>query len=260
MGALTTVPRVLAYQGSTSNNAQVVALMGRLVVAASAQAERWCGRKLSDWATYTKRLNGTGTSRLVLPDTPILSVASLTIASQAIEYKADPSQGGFSYDDTCIYLAAERFPYVPQIVAAEWDSGWRQAETQTIPTGNAPTITPAGGELMVSVANVVAANGSAFAAAASNAPAAGEYYFNTSAGSLLFNTADANTSVTFTYGLVPPDVEQAVIEMVVMDTKQRDNIGIKSRTLAQETVVYDDRGMSSSVKSALEPYRKRVPV
>lgn len=258
MADLTTVTRYKAFVGVTVTTAD--ALYARLIRSESRVAEQWCGRSLSGYASFSARLNGTGTSRLVLPKRPILEVASLTIGSATVQYNADGNSPGFSFDDTCLYLAAERFPYIPQSVACEWTAGWRAVETQVIPTGNTPTITPYEG-LPVAITSVVeAVTNVAFTANTANTPAAGEYYFNAEAGTLVFNTADAGKSVVLTYGYVPADVEQAVIEMIALDVKQRDNIGVRSKTLGNESISYDDRGMTPSAKAALENYRSRVPM
>lgn len=259
MGNLTTVLRYREFFGITSNAGD--ALLAKLVQRESRAAERWCGRSLSGYTVQTKRLNGTGTQSLVLPLQPVLEVAALTVAGAAVDYAADGSTPGFSFDDTCLYLAADRFPYIPQSVAVTWTAGWRENDTQVIPAGNTPTLTPANGGLAVSVAGVVnASNQTAFTASAANTPAGGQYYFNAVTGDLVFNTADAGTVVAMTYGYVPADVEQAVIEMVGLDMKQRDNIGVRSKTLAGESITYEDRGMTASAKSALQTYRQMVPL
>jgi hypothetical protein len=61
-----------------------------------------------------------------------------------------------------------------------------------------------------------------------------------------------------TYGYVPPPVEQACIEMVGLDLKARDNLGITSKTLAGETITYSAKGITSSVKEMLGPYRRML--
>ena len=88
-------------------------------------------------------------------------------------------------------------------------------------------------------------------------PATGQYTF--AAGSYGFAAADVGVSVTMTYLYVPGPVEQAVIEMVGLDLKARDNLGINSKSLAGETISYSGGGMTASVKEMLQPYRKMVP-
>lgn len=61
------------------------------------------------------------------------------------------------------------------------------------------------------------------------------------------------------YAATPAQVEQACIEMVGIDLKSRDNLGVQSKTLANESISYSDKGMNASVREMLQPYRKMVP-
>ncbi len=42
--------------------------------------------------------------------------------------------------------------------------------------------------------------------------------------------------------------------------KQRQNLGVKSRTLAGESVLYEDKTLPPAVQQMLWPFRKLVPV
>ncbi len=87
-----------------------------------------------------------------------------------------------------------------------------------------------------------------------------------------FSRGDANILVTYTAGYpvtaiagppaesvvqVPPDLAQACIELAALRYKGRDWIGFNSKSLAGETVSFDNKTMPSSVKTILGPYSNR---
>jgi hypothetical protein len=252
---LTTVASVKQYLTITTANSD--ALLAQLIARESSFVEQWCGRQFGLVTNTNKRLNGTGTSRLVLPDQPILAVSALAIAGASVLASADAVQAGFVFDDTCLYLiGGDRFPMTQQSVLCSWTAGYQTSETDFVPTGNAPTVTPTTGGTASSVVSVVDNTSSLTMTQVGVAPLAGEYSF--SAGVFTFNSAAYNHSVTMTYSYVPSPVEQAVIEMVGLDLQQRNNIGINSKSLASETVTYEKKGMTESAKELLMPYRRMV--
>lgn len=58
------------------------------------------------------------------------------------------------------------------------------------------------------------------------------------------------------YAEVPQDVKQAVCELVALRFKERDWIGVSSKTLAGETVSYTQTEMRGSAKKPLDRYRR----
>ncbi len=205
-----------------------------------------------------KRLNGTGTTMLTLPDQPILDISFLSIAGVEIPRSSDGVAYGYTFDETTIYLIGASFPYVRQNVVCSWTSGYQDSETDFIPTGNTPTLAPTtGGSAVTNLSVTNVATGVALDLVG-NGPVSGQYTFG--AGTYGFAAADTGVQVTMAYQYVPGPVEQAVIEMVAMDLKQRDNIGINSKTLANESVSYSGGGMTASVKDMLQPFRRMTPV
>jgi uncharacterized phiE125 gp8 family phage protein len=57
---------------------------------------------------------------------------------------------------------------------------------------------------------------------------------------------------------VPADLSQALVEMVALRFKARDNIGYRSKTLATETIMFDMSAMPASVKMVLQVYRQEA--
>lgn len=258
MTRLTSLAHVKRYLAITSTGQDN--LIDSLIPTESGLIERYTSRRFdSVITTANKRVNGTGTDKLVLPEQPVISVESLSLLG-AVQLPS-PSAGmpGYIFDDTCIYLLGAKYPYGPGTVTVSYTSGYRTSETHQIPTANVPTVEPTdSGFPVVDRGVTYQANGAALTSANTSANlAAGSYYFD--AGVYTFNASDATAWVTMTFDYAPHPIEQACIEMVGLDLKQRDNLGITSKSLAGESVSYQGGGMTKSVKEMLEPFKKRTP-
>jgi len=253
---LTTLANVKEYLAITTSGQD--ALIPKLIARESRHIERWTSRTFPYVQNTGKRLNGTGTSVLMLPDQPIIAIQALTICGVDVPAAPDDQSAGYLFDDVAIYLGAGQiFPMGRQNVLCSWTSGYKANVPATIPDANVPTITVLDPGIAVQVAAVTGADGTVFTLAA-NAPAPGEYAFE--APTFTFNAANANTAVYLDCYYVPGPVEQGCIEMVGLDLKGRDNLGIASKTLAGETISYQGGAMTSSVKEMLQPFKKMVPV
>jgi hypothetical protein len=253
---LTTLSAVKQYLAV--NTAGVDALIERLIARESRHIERWTGRVFPVVQNTSKRLDGTGTGILMLPDQPIIAVQALAAGNVEIPAATSDAAPGFLFDETTLYMTAGGvFPRGRQNVVASWLAGYAANVAAVIPAGNTPALLIDDPGSPAQIVAITTSNGVAMTPSASNAPAAGEYYLDRP--SLLFNAADANTAIDVDMYFVPASVEQACIEMVGLDLKQRDNLGIKSKTLANETINYEGGGMTQSVKEQLWPYRKVAP-
>jgi hypothetical protein len=79
----------------------------------------------------------------------------------------------------------------------------------------------------------------------------------------VFTRRAQNVLVTYTagYPVTPPDIAQAVIELVSQRYRERTRIGEVSRALGGgETVTYSQQDMSDDVKLLLSQYRALAPV
>ena len=256
MADLTTLSAVKAYLAITTTGQDV--LIPALIARESKQVENWTGRRFPAVTNTARRLNGTGTTMLTLPDAPILDVSFLSIDGVEVPRSNDGLAYGYTIDETTIYLIGARFPYRRQCVVCSWSAGYQESETDFIPSGNVPTLAPTtGGRAVTNLTVTSTATGVALTEVG-NAPVSGQYAF--AAGTYTFAAADTGVQVTMAYQYVPGPVEQAVIELVGLDLKQRDNLGITSKVLANETVSYTDKGMTASVKEMLQPYRRMAPV
>jgi len=62
------------------------------------------------------------------------------------------------------------------------------------------------------------------------------------------------------YAAVPPEVEQAVIALAALRYRERERIGLVSQGLAGETTSFAQKDMPADVATALQRYRKVVPL
>lgn len=251
MSALTTLAAVKAYLGITTTGQDV--LIPPLIARESALAEAWTGRTFPVVVSTNKRINGNGSKRLTLPETPIISISALSVDGATIPVSADSQQSGYMFDESTIYLIGYVFTKGAQNVVCSWVSGYETTETAYVPTGNTPTLAPTtGGTATTVVAVTDLTSGIPLSQVGSN-PASNQFSFNS--GTFTFNVAQYNHSVVMDYYYVPAPVEQAVIEMVGLDLQQRSNIGINSKSLANETVTYEKKGISDSAMEMLRPFR-----
>ena len=256
MADLVTLAAVKSYLSVPTANQD--ALIAALISRESRLIEQWTSRRFPAVTNTAKRLNGTGSSMLMLPDNPIISIALLQIDGVAVPLSADGIQAGYTFDDTCIYLTCgARFPMGRQNVTCSWTAGYQETDTDVIPAAGPYTIAPAmGGAAVTDLGVVFAATGTALAPVTANV-AGGQYLF--SQGTYTFAAADTGKSVTMSYQFVPGPVAMACIEMVGLDLKQRDNLGINSKSLAGETITYSSKGMTASIIEQLTSYRRVTP-
>ncbi|MEY2864602.1 MAG: hypothetical protein RLY58_2309 [Pseudomonadota bacterium] len=179
--ALTTKANVKAFLGLT--NATDDALLDRLIESASAFIENWLGRQVMA-APAIDHQSGSGKDVLILRDTPVISVESVTVNGVLLSQATDAAQTGWVVvDDWLVYQHGI------------WPRGRR---------------------------NVV-------------------------------------IECTVGFSSVPPDIEQAVIDLVALRYKERDRIGHRSKSLAGETVSYMINDLSDFSRSILGSYRRVVP-
>jgi hypothetical protein len=260
---LTTTARVKDYLGITNANQDL--LIARLITRASGQIAKFCTRKFDRQSFVAARYNGNGGQRLFLPNAPITVVGSVSVDGVDIPASADGIVAGYQFDDRMIYLfGGYVFARGFRNVVVSYTTAFASGETGTIPSESAPTLTPTSAEDDDGAGFAYSDRGVTFSATGialslvATAPVTGQYSF--AGGTYTFAEADAGLGVVMTYDYVPGAVEQACIELVALKIKQRDNIGISSRSLANESISYTDRDMSKSVQGMLAPYNRRVPV
>ena len=252
---LTTAAAVKAYLPKLTS--AVDELLGQLISRESREIERYTSRTFPRVTRTLRRLNGTGTPTLYLPDQPVLDVTFVSVSGANVPAAASSQAAGYMFDERGLYLNGGSFAAGRQNVVVSWTAGWTGELEAAVPSGNAPVITPstsdgwAGEDISVTLDGVPAAK-------VAGSPAAGEYAF--SGGAYAFNAADAGATAVMSFYAVPAPVAQACIEMVALDLQQRSNIGIKSKGLAGESVSYETGEMTPSVKTLLQSYRQVAPL
>jgi hypothetical protein len=91
------------------------------------------------------------------------------------------------------------------------------------------------------------------------------YVFSSSRLALIgggFRRGLANVLVSYQAGYadVPPEVEQAVIAIAALRYRERERIGLVSKGLAGETTSFAQKDMPADALTALQRYRKLVPL
>lgn len=122
-GDLVTLADVKAYLGGDlqSNND---AVLSRLITAASRFFETACGRRIL-LQTYAELHDGAGGCRLHLRQTPVVSVASLTIGSLTVPPSAGFGAAGWVIDGDVLVLRGHSFWRGAANVAVTYDAGWQ---------------------------------------------------------------------------------------------------------------------------------------
>ncbi|MEQ1663177.1 MAG: hypothetical protein ABL877_10835 [Thiobacillus sp.] len=77
-----------------------------------------------------------------------------------------------------------------------------------------------------------------------------------------FARGDANVQIEYTagYAIVPPDIEQACIETILLALERRSHIDVSSKSLAGETVSFITADLPPSARKALDPHRRVAPL
>ncbi|HUZ75808.1 MAG TPA: hypothetical protein VMU87_22705 [Stellaceae bacterium] len=264
-GDLTTLGNVKAWRSppvtTTADDAQIA----RVITAASGFILRYLQRPLLV-ASRTETRNGAGGRMLLLRHAPVLSLTSLTIDDLAIPAAPDAASAGFVLDADAgaLYLRGYAFWRGVQNVTATYTAGYGvTGEAQTVPSAAPYQLACAGlASLWAGDSGVAYAGGAALAALpAGAAPGAGQYVPPAAPdGFYQFAAADAGQAIAVSYSYTPRDVEQACIELALLRINERGRIGEASTTLAGEVVSFVQKDMTASVATALQPYRRTVPI
>lgn len=255
---LTSAARVNAYFGTTAT-AVYSAMLAELIPRASKAVINFCNRPF-DRVTHTlDKLNGSGSNTQRLPDYPVISVSAVQLWNNVVPASADGLAYGYQYDDKYLYLFGDVFPQGLRNVLVSYISGFTGSETDFIPATPGPyTVTPVDlGYANTDRGVVYTATGVALTLVGS-APSVGQYSF--SEGVYTFAAADQGVQVTMSFDYVPGDVEQACIELIGTVLQQRTSLGITSKSLRDESISFEKKGMPQSVTDKLWNYKKVVPV
>ena len=260
-GDLTTLQKVKDWlSGQTPLSSDNDSLLTRLVSSASIFVLNYLQRRIAV-QSYDEWYDSGGLNFLSLRQFPVRGVTSIQFGGNEVTQEATgnpPINGWLLMPPSRLEVRGHCFPRGRNVVRVQYQAGYDvkavvgSLEAQVVPAGL--TVTP--NLCWLSDLGVTLADGTALTEVAS-APGALQYSVS-SAGVYTFNAAQQGAAVLLDYSCVPPDLEQAVIELVGERFKQRSRIGMNSQSLAQgETVNYLVKDMSDNIRAALEPYRVR---
>jgi len=277
-GDLTTIATVSAYLTNATSSAVLQGLITRI----SRMVLTELNRGVFVPKDYAQQFNGTGTRSLVLPNYPVLDVstlyingASMNVANQDNDAVVAPygfrfqAWDGVPPGDPLVleFVGGALLWPGGQNVVVNYRAGYQVTdEAQTIPSVSAYTITtlaPYG--IWATDEGVTYANGTALTPTTSATPGVGQYLppapdISSPRLFYTFNSADAGAGVLLSYGFVPADVEQAVIELIMDRTAYRARPGLRSQSLAgQETITYETSALSKFVSETLGGYKSVLP-
>lgn len=231
-------------------------------------------------------LDVNGNSRMFLRNSPIQSVQQLTVNTFQVQQSTAFGQPGWvidsggksllirgggggsgSFTNNFFPLGSTSafFRKGGQNINVQYTAGFPgqliSGELQAIPTpaGNPPRSIIVVSRPWLSDAGVVNFQNGAQFAKSTLAPLQGQYFL-LGGGQYLFNSADAGTSILISYNSAgtPPDIEIANRQMVALNYKRRDWIGLKSRAMGGNagSTTYGDWIIPPEAMQVLSTYKR----
>lgn len=262
MTDLTTLTAVKAWLNVASNNDD--ALLSSLISQVSGVILSYLSRPDILRRQYTEQFTSSQQSSRMLRNYPVIAVSSVSNGYQSIPagdgirsgYWVEPDDGIPPGRLQCLTMVGQTFG--PQPTKIIYEAGYliaNEAQTaSTAVTAMAPNGSWARDE------GVTYADGRTMTKVPSN-PIEGQYALNAKVpGQYGFAAADTGAPVLLNYSYIPSVLEQACIETVAERYRYRDRIGQASKNISGEVVSFSLKDMQDYVKSALQPYRRLVPV
>lgn len=268
---LTTLPHVKSWLNIDQSNTTDDTFLAYLIKSASAFALNYMQRDSMAATVYNEMYDGYGSAFMVLRQFPAHEVLSLSINGNPVSAATGngintPFANGYVLEQAHSAPSQQRltlfgniFPRMRSSVYVSYKAGYMQNdESHIVPVD--PEYYVCTYSTWLEDEGVTLSDGTPLIAVTSGDPGPGEYRV-TIDGEYLFNAAQAGESILISYSYVPPDVEQAVWELVGERYKAKDRIGVNSKALGgQETVSFDIRSMNPYIRELLNPYKRVVPV
>lgn len=262
-GDLTTLANVKAWLAPSSGTLSDAndALFLRLIASASAFVLGYISRDIVV-TDYDEWYDSGGQNFLNLRQWPVLSVASVQFASITIDTEASgvpPLNGWRLMPPSRLMVTNYTFPRGRSTVRVQYEAGYKITDERhvvpAIPDPVAPLTVQTNFTSLLDM-GVKLADGTPLVAVTGD-PGAGEY--SVEGGLYTFNDAQAEAVVLITYSYVPADLDQAVVELVGERYKQRDRIGMNSKSLPNgESVSFQIRDMNDYTRRTLAMYRRVI--
>lgn len=258
-GDLTTLDHVKAWLAPGSGTLATAndVLLQRLITACSRAVISYISRDIVV-TEYDEWYDSGGVNFLNLRQWPILAIESVQFGAITVTEAASgtPPLNGFRIiEESRLMVTPWCFPRGRSTVNVRYTAGYRTlAEPHEVTDDLAPPAADPVSTDLVWLSDLgVTLNGVSLVPV-DGTPASGQYAVSDS-GSYQFADDAVGETVLITYSSVPADLEEAVTEMVGERYKQRDRIGMNSKSLPNgETVSFLVKSMSDYIKQALEPY------
>jgi hypothetical protein len=254
-GDLTTLANYKTWAAVTSTASDI--MLSRLISASSQFIINWINKDIQ-LRSYVERRNGNGHDTLVLRNWPIKQVNSVKISGQEIPL-SDGTSSGYLADENNIYLINYSFTKGIQNIAVDYAAGAWQLDVVKVPTGAQITSSDLSRVWSTDFSISFTSNGVSLTKVKTTPAASGEYTVS-NLGVYKFHASDVGKDLNITYGTSPYDVEQACIELVANRAKEKERIGIASKSVANESVSFSQKDMSESTRSVLQQYKNVIPV
>lgn len=275
-GDLTTLATLQAYAPSTINAAILPGMIAR--------ASRWILNELNRSfilpKTYNEFYSGTGTRQLILPNWPVLGIASLYVDGALQREVSSLTVNGVTVYSSVYGWSFAAWDGIPPgspaaVALAGGQSFWSGIrniqiaytagyqvtdEEATIPALGPPADPDADPPILATEytvepiqpygtwatdQGVTYADGTPLVAITSGTPNVGEYLppapdAATPRLDYTFSEDDAEAAVLLSYGYIPADLEQLALELILSRNEYRRNAGIRSKTLANQETIVFD--------------------
>ena len=271
---LTTLTHVKDWLNIESSNSDADDYLLRLIKSASQFALNYMQRDSISSQVYTETYDGYGNTFMVLRQFPATEILSLSLNGNPVSPASGdgvntPWANGYVLEAPKTAPAQQRltlfgkvFPHSRSSVYVSYKSGYLiNGETQHTPLD--PTTEPTSTfYTWTEDQGVTLADGTPLTKITTSAELLQDMeYYCDEEGLYYFAAEQAETKVLISYSYIPPDVEQAVWELVGERYRAQDRIGMSSKSLGgQETVSFDIRAMSPYIRELLNPYKRVVPV
>lgn len=263
VGDLTTLTNVRNWRTPTLEISADDVQISREITACSHAILRYLQRDTLGIREYVERRNGQNTLGMQAKNYPIVTIDSLSIGAQTIPVPTGPNGSGYVFEAETgmIYLRGFGFPQGFQNVTIDYWAGFEQTDVGEAIGANGQINCSMLDELWDSSQSVVYSLSQEPLVPVKSAPTAGQFVPPTGPdGFYLFNASEAAVLVDIEYGFTPRDVEEACIDMVILEYNRRSRIGENSKSLAGENIAYySSKAFTETILSRLEPYMNVVP-
>lgn len=238
MTPFTTLTAVKQFLSLTSSGDD--ATITRLILSASGFVRGWISRDI-ELKDYEDSFSGWGSARRSMPNYPIYSVSSVLIDDQSIPVKTTQKGLGFTFSHNQIILNGYTFKEGIDNITIAYKAGFVTDESFVVPASGIVTVS----QLWTKNVQVVGAS---------------LHPYTVDNGVYTFNVLDAAQVVSITYGYIPPEIEQATIDIVARKFRERTRVGEQSKRIGAEIIRFIESDLSTDTKAMLNQYCKVIPV